>query len=302
MLPYVSRLPHTWACVRLRKQDSDMAIHSTAIVDSQAQVASSAEIGPFAVIDGPVKIGEQVKVYPNAYVSGWTEIGDRCEIHPGAVVGHLPQDFHYKGDRSYCRVGAGTVIREFASVHRGTQPESWTIVGENCFIMGYAHVGHNCVLGNNVKVYNCTALSGHVTVGNDAIVSGYSLILQFTRIGEFVMIGGGSRLTKDVPPFMKAVYESECMGPNSLGLRRSGAFSREEMLEVREAYRVLFRSGLPFRKAVADFTEKVKTRTGQKILEFINAESKLGIIGGRRRRTPADRGSTQRDESPGNAD
>jgi UDP-N-acetylglucosamine acyltransferase len=273
-----------------------MAIHPMAIVDPQAQIADSADIGPFAVIEGPAKIGEGVKVYPNAYISGWTEIGDRCEIHPGAVVGHLPQDFHFGGGRSYCKIGAGTIIREFASVHRGTQPESWTIVGRNCFILGYAHVGHNCALGDNVKVYNCTALSGHVTVGDNAIISGYSLILQFTRIGEYVMVGGGTRLTKDVPPYMKAVYESECMGPNSLGLRRSGEFSKEEMLEVRQAYRILFRSGQPFRKAVAQFAEQAKTRTGRKILDFINAESKLGIIGGRRRSVTGNQPSTAGEE------
>jgi UDP-N-acetylglucosamine acyltransferase len=260
-----------------------MAIHPTAIIDPQAQIAASAEIGPYVTIQGPVKIGEHVKVYPNAYLAGWTEIGDHCEIHPGAVVGHLPQDFHYKGERSYCRIGAGTIIREFASIHRGTQPESWTTLGENCFILGYAHIGHNCELGNNVKVYNCVALSGHVTVGDNAIVSGYSLVHQFARIGEYVMIGGGTRLTKDVPPYMKALHESECMGHNSLGMRRSGQFSREEMLEVRDAYRLLFRSGLPFRKAAAQLAQQVKTRTGRKILDFVNAESKLGILGGMRR-------------------
>jgi UDP-N-acetylglucosamine acyltransferase len=257
-----------------------MAIHPTAIIDPQAQIAASAEIGPYVTIHGAVKIGEGVKVYPNAFLAGWTEIGDRCEIHPGAVVGHLPQDFHFGGERSYCRIGAGTIIREFASIHRGTQPESWTIVGENCFILGYAHIGHNCTLGNGVKVYNCTGLSGHVSVGDNAIISGYSLIHQFARIGEYVMIGGGTRLTKDIPPYMKALHESECVGHNSLGVRRSGQFTREETLEVREAYRMLFRSGLPFRKAVAQFAEKAKTRTGRAILDFCNAESRLGIIGG----------------------
>jgi UDP-N-acetylglucosamine acyltransferase len=275
-----------------------MAIHPTAIIDPQAQIAASAEIGPYVTIQGPVKIGEHVKVYPNAYLAGWTEIGDRCEIHPGAVVGHLPQDFHYQGERSYCKIGAGTIIREFASIHRGTQPESRTVIGENCFILGYAHVGHNCTLGNGVKVYNCAALSGHVTVEDNAIVSGYSLIHQFARIGEYVMIGGGTRLAKDVPPYMKAVHESECVGHNSLGVRRSGQFSREEILEVREAYRLLFRSGLPFRKAVARFTEQAKTRTGRRILDFINADSKLGIIGGRHRASAGDEpSSADREES-----
>lgn len=257
-----------------------MPIHPTAIIDPQAQVPSSADIGPHVVIEGPVKLGQNVKIYPNAYLSGWTEIGDRCQIHPGAVVGHLPQDFHFSGERSYCRIGAGTIVREFASIHRGTQPESWTILGNDCFILGYAHIGHNCELGNGVKVYNCAALSGHVVVGDNAIISGYSLIHQFTRIGEFVMVGGGTRLGKDVPPYMKALYESQCAGHNAIGLRRSGQFKPEEILEVRESYRTLYRSGLTFRKAVDALSSKVKTRTGQRILEFCQAPSKLGFAGG----------------------
>lgn len=265
-----------------------MPIHPSAHVDAQAHVPASAEIGPNVVIEGPVRLGENVRVYPNAYLSGWTEIGDRCEIHPGAVVGHLPQDFHFSGERSYCRIGAGTVIREFASVHRGTQPESWTTVGEGCFILGYAHVGHNCELGNGVKVYNCTALSGHVTVGDNAIVSGYVLVHQFARIGEYVMVGGGARVTKDVPPYMKVLHESQCVGYNALGLRRSGQFSAEEVREVREAYRLLFRSGKPLSAAVEEFAAKATTRTGRDIIEFIRAPSKLGIIGGRRAADTAD--------------
>lgn len=257
-----------------------MPIHPTAIVDSQAQVAESADIGPHVVIEGSVSIGEHVKIYPNAYIAGWTEVGHDCQIHPGAVVGHVPQDFHYGGERSFCRIGAGTIIREFASIHRGTQPESCTIVGENCFILGYAHIGHNCELGDGVKVYNCTGLSGHVTVGDNAIVSGYSLIHQFVRIGEYAMIGGGTRLTKDLPPYMMGLHESECVGINALGLRRSGRFSTDEIREVREAYRTLYRSGQMFRTAVAALEAQVATKTGRAILEFLRAESKRGIIGG----------------------
>lgn len=257
-----------------------MPIHPTAIVDSQAEVAETADVGPYVVIEGPVKVGDNVKIYPNAYLSGWTEIGPDCEIHPGAVVGHLPQDFHFGGERSYCKIGAGTIIREFASIHRGTQPESWTIVGDNCFILGYAHLGHNCELGNDVKVYNCAALSGHVTVADNTIISGYSLIHQFVRIGQDVMVGGGTRIGKDVPPFMMALRESECVGYNAIGLRRSGRFSADEITEVREAYRLLFRSGRMFRETVKELEAMVRTKTGRAILEFVSAESKRGIIGG----------------------
>lgn len=259
-----------------------MPIHPSAIVDPKAEIAASADIGPFVVIEGHVKIGENVKVYPNAYLSGWTEIGDDCQIHPGAVVGHLPQDFHFGGERTYCKIGAGTIIREFASIHRGTQPESWTIVGEKCFILGYAHIGHNCELGREVKVYNCTGLSGHVIVEDYAIISGYSLIHQFVRIGKMVMIAGGTRLAKDLPPFMMAAHESECVGYNSVGLRRCERYSKEEIDEVRKAYRILFHAGTSFRKAVDQFEAVATTKTGKEILEFIRAESKRGILGGRR--------------------
>jgi len=258
-----------------------MAIHPRAIVDPQAHVPPSAEIGPNAVIEGPVRLGEHVRVYPGAYISGWTEIGDRCEIHPGAIIGHLPQDFHYKGERSYCRVGAGTIVREFASIHRGTQPESWTIVGENCFFLGYSHVGHNCELAGGVKLYNNSLLAGHVIVGEHAIISGNCAVHQFARIGEYVMVGGSTRVTKDVPPFMKVVYESQVTGANTIGLKRSGRFTAEEIHEVREAYRTLYRSDLLFRDAVSALAAQVRTRTGRRIVDFIRSESRLGIAGGR---------------------
>lgn len=263
-----------------------MAIHTTAIVDRQAEVAPSADVGPHVVIEGPVRIGENVKIYPNAYISGWTEVGDNCEIHPNAIIGHLPQDFHFGGGRTYCRIGAGTIIRECASIHRGTQDKSSTVIGERCFILGYAHVGHNCEIGNDVKIYNCTGLSGHVTVGDHTIISGYSLVHQFARIGEHVMIGGGTRVAKDVPPYMKALYESTCVGYNALGLRRSGAFTREEISEVRRAYRMLFRSDLPFGKAVETYAADARERTGKRIVEFLRSETKLGFIGGRKSERP----------------
>ena len=117
------------------------------------------------------------------------------------MIGHVPQDFHFDGCRSFLHIGEGTIIREHASIHRGTQPESETVVGKNCFVMGYSHIGHNCVVGDEVKIANMTALSGHVTVGKGAFVSGYSLIHQFVRIGEYAMIGGGAKLTMDLPPF-----------------------------------------------------------------------------------------------------
>lgn len=259
-----------------------MPIHPTAIIDPKAQIAKSADIGPYVIIEGEVKIGENVHLYPHVFISGWTEIGDRCVIHPGAVIGHLPQDFHFTGERSYCRIGAGTIVREFASIHRGTQPESWTILGQDCFILGYAHIGHNCEFGNGVKLYNGSAVAGHAIIGDNAIVSGHVVVHQFARIGEHTMIGGGSRVIKDIPPFMKVLGESMCVAHNGLGMRRSGKFTTDEINEVRTAYRVLFRSTQPFTRLIEEFAKTVRTAAGRRILDFVRSPSKLGIAGGRK--------------------
>lgn len=264
-----------------------MPIHPTAIVDGKAQVDPTATIGPYAVIEGQVEIGPGVVVYPQAYISGWVTLESGCQIHPGAIIGHLPQDFHFDGSRSFCRIGAGTIVREHASIHRGTQPESSTIVGKRCFIMGYAHIGHNCEVGDDVKVANMTALSGHVTVGQGAFVSGYSLVHQFTRIGEYAMIAGGTRLTMDAPPFFTCMGESECMCANVIGLRRAG-FTRQEIDELRQAYRLLYRSGKTFRVAAEELAGCVQTPAGKRLVEFITFKSKRGICGGPSHRHGAD--------------
>lgn len=256
-----------------------MPIHATAIVDSKAQIDPTATVGAYAIIEGEVKIGPKTVIYPQAYISGWVEIGSGCQIHPGAVVGHVPQDFHFDGSRSYCRIGDGTIVREHVSIHRGTQPESETVVGKNCFIMGYAHIGHNCVVGDEVKIANMTALSGHATVGRGAFVSGYCLIHQFSRIGEYAMIGGGTRLSMDLPPFFMSLHENECVGVNLVGIRRAG-FSREEIAEVRGAYRMLYRGGKTFRAAAEEFAKTAQTPAGKRLVDFLAVPTKRGICGG----------------------
>jgi len=255
-----------------------MPIHPTAQIDKHAQIDSAADIGPNVVIEGLVTIGPGTKVYPNAYISGWTKIGANCQIHPGAIVGHLPQDFHFGGERTYCEIGDGTIVREFASVHRGTQPESKTIVGRNCFLMAYCHVGHNCDIRDGAKIYNCAALSGHVEIGENAIVSGYSLLHQFIRVGALAMIGGGSRIGMDVLPFMTCIGESECIGVNAIGMRRAG-YPAEERTAVKEAYRTLYRSPLPFGKAVEALRSQKTTACVSRILEFLAGPSKRGFCG-----------------------
>lgn len=256
-----------------------MAIHPTAIIDARAELAADVEIGPYAVIEGPVQVGPRTRIYSNVYLSGWTTIGSDCQIHPGAVVGHLPQDFHYGGDKSYCRVGDRTVVREFASVHRGTQPESTTEVGSDCFILGYSHVGHNCVLDRGVKLYNGALLAGHVEVGPGAIISGNSVVHQFVRIGDLAMIGGASRINQDIPPYLSYAPETGLYGVNSIGLKRA-EMPAEAIRELGELYRLLFRSGLPLRRAVEKAAATAGTEAGRKLVAFCRAASKRGIAGG----------------------
>lgn len=256
-----------------------MPIHPNAVVDPKAELAADVDVGPFAVIEGPVVIGEGTRIYPNAYISGWTTIGRHCEIHPGAVVGHVPQDFHFGGERSYCRIGDGTIIRECASIHRGTQPESSTMLGRECFILGYAHIGHNCVLGDRVKVYNNSALAGHVEVGSDAIVSGYCLVHQFVRIGTRVMVGSGSIVVQDIPPFLSYASGYGVFGTNKIGMKRA-ELPAETIREMGELYRLLFRSGRTFSAALTDAERLATTPQGKHLVSFCRGPSKCGIESG----------------------
>ena len=257
-----------------------MSIHPADIVDRRAEVHPDAEIGPHAVIEGEVKIGPGTRVYPNAFISSWVEIGENCSIHPGAVLGHLPQDFHFDpATRTFLKIGNGVTVREFASVHRGTQPESTTEIGDNCFLLGYSHVGHNCVLAEGVKLYNQASLSGHVEVGRNAVVSGLTGVHQFVRIGEGVMIGAGSLLPMDIPPFMMVIGRGECVGINLIGLRRSGR-DADTIHKLKDAYRLLYRSGKPFSKALDELAKAADCPETRRIVEFCRQDSVRGITGG----------------------
>jgi len=253
-----------------------MPIHPTAVVDKRAEIDASADIGPYAVVEGGVRIGPGTRLYPHAYVSQGTTLGRGCQIHPFAVVGHHPQDLKWSGAPSYTLIGDETVIREGAQVHRGTMPESTTVVGRRVYVMATGHIGHNCVIADEVIIANAGLVSGHVEIGRRAFVSGCAVIHQFVRIGELAMIGGGVRVPADVPPFM-LVTPDGVAGPNVVGLRRAG-FSAEQRQEVRAAYRTLFRSRLPFPAALARVAEGVRTEAGRRLVEFLRAPSKRGIM------------------------
>ncbi len=258
-----------------------MAIHPTAVIDPQAEIDPTAEIGAYAVIDGPVTVAARARIYHHAYLTGWTEIGAECEVHPFAVVGHLPQDFHFEGHRSYCRIGAGTVIREYVSIHRGTDPDSVTSLGEKCFLLAHAHVGHNCAVGDRVTMINGVNLGGHTTVGQGALFSICSATHQFTRVGEYAMLAPDARAPMDALPYMTVQGRNAVSGVNVVGMKRNG-FSKDEIAEIKQAHRLLYRSGLPLSKAVDEFEVGVQTRAGRTLLEFVRGESRRGLGAGPR--------------------
>ena len=258
-----------------------MAIHPTAIVDAGAEIDATAEIGAYAIIESGARIGPQSRVYSHAFIGGGTTLGRNVQVHPFAVVGHHPQDVKWTRTPSYATIGDGCVIREHVSIHRGTEPESTTVIGQRVFLMAASHVGHNCHVGDDGVLMNGVLLAGHVHVGRKATISGNAAIHQFCRIGEFSIVGGLTRVTTDIPPFMMYAAQG-VLGPNVVGLRRAG-FNSEERAELREAHRTLYRRGLLFRDAVARLADEVHTEPGRRLVAFLREPTKRGIAGYRRR-------------------
>lgn len=217
-------------------------IHPTAVIDPRAEIDSDVEIGPYAVIEGPVRIGAGVKIWPHAYLAAPLEIGEQCQIHIGAVLGHQHQALR-EPQAGGVRIGARTIVREYATVHRAAQKGAWTAIGSDCLLMGFAHVAHDCSIGNWVILANGALVAGHVTVEEKAILSGYVVVHQFVRIGTLAMVGGLARVNKDVPPYFLVKGDSEVWALNAVGLKRAG-ISEQGRAGIREAYRLLYRSGL----------------------------------------------------------
>lgn len=254
--------------------------HVTALVDSAAEVADSASIGPYAVVGPGVAIGRGVRVGPHVYIERDTRIGEDCVLGNGAVLGTDPQDLKYGGERTWLEVGARTVIREYATVNRGTASSGRTVVGSDCLIMAYAHVAHDCQVGNHVILANAVNMGGHVEIQDWAAVGGGTAIHQFVRIGCHSFVGGGSRVVQDVAPYtMAAGNPCTAYGLNVVGLRRRG-FSRETLHALRAAYRTIFRSRLNVSQALAALGEREgeerRLPEVRRLVEFIR-DSRRGI-------------------------
>lgn len=255
-------------------------ISKQAYVHPDARIGENVTIEPFAFVDKNTEIGDGSYIMSGANIRSGARIGKNCDISSGAVIAGIPQDLKFKGEETLAIIGDNTSIRDCVTVNRGTASKGHTIVGSNCLLMAYSHIAHDCVLEDYVIIGNATQLAGEVEVDHHAILSGGTLIHQFTRIGAHVMIQGGTRLSKDIPPYIIAGREPVCYsGVNLIGLRRSG-YSNEKINEIQEIYRTIYQSGYNFSDAInkieKDFEETPEMRL---IVDFVK-NSPRGVVRG----------------------
>jgi len=236
----------------------DAHIHPTAIVDGSAELADGVSIGPYSIVGPGVTLGRGTTVASHVLVERDTTIGEECMLYHGAVVGSDPQDLKYQGEPTRLLVGDRTVVREYATLNRGTTALGRTTIGSDCLLMAYAHVAHDCQIGDHVIVSNSVNMGGHVTIGDWAVVGGGSLIHQFARIGCHAFVGGGTAVRKDVPPYVKASGSPmQLYGLNSVGLQRRG-FSDDVRRELKRAYRLFFASSHNTSQALARARDELR--------------------------------------------
>jgi UDP-N-acetylglucosamine acyltransferase len=253
-------------------------ISPLAHISADAILGHNVKVDPFAVIHEDVRIGEGTHIMSGAVIMSGTIIGKECLIFPGAVLGAVPQDLKFIGEKTTVEIGDNTTIRECVTINRGTQDRWKTVIGSNCLLMAYAHVAHDCVLGDNVILSNSVQLAGHVEVGDWAIIGGMAGAPQFSRIGAHCYVFGHTVINKDVPPFMKAGRTPiSYAGVNSVGLQRRG-FSSEAINQILEIYRNLYNKGFNTSQAL-EFIENDLPDSNERnaILSFIK-ESKRGIV------------------------
>ncbi|MDX1645738.1 MAG: acyl-ACP--UDP-N-acetylglucosamine O-acyltransferase [Longimicrobiales bacterium] len=255
----------------------EVQIHPSALVDDDAELGEGVTVGPWAIIGPGVEIGDNTEVGPRVLIERDTSIGEDCTIHNGAVLGSDPQDLKYQGEHATLEVGDRTVIREFATLNRGTAASGRTVVGSDCLLMAYAHVAHDCEIGNHVILANSVNMAGHVLIEDWVIVGGVTPIHQFVRIGAHAFVGGGSRIPQDVPPYCRAAGNPpKLYGLNTVGLERRG-LSQEVRRALKRAYRMLFQGNVNLTRALDQAEEEI---TGvpevRHLIEFIRA-SERGI-------------------------
>jgi len=245
-------------------------------VHSGATIGPSAKIGEFCVIEPDVVVGARCLLEPYVFVKRWTTLGEENEISAGTVLGTDPLDKIFTGDRSYLVIGNRNKIREHYTVSRGTKPESVTRIGNGNYIMTSGHIAHNCTIADDVVIASCALIAGHVEVESQAFISGGVVIHQYSKIGRMAMIGGNTRVNSDVPPyFLYSDFNVAAKGLNLVGLRRAG-FTHDQILNLKTAYKLLYRAGLRLEDALARIETEAASNETRHLVDFIR-NSKRGI-------------------------
>ena len=258
---------------------SAIKIHSTAIIDVTAELDSSVEIGPYSIIGANVKIDADTRVAGHVIINGPTNIGKNNHIFQYSSLGEAPQDKKYKNEPTLLEIGDTNTIREFCTFNRGTiQDKGITKIGNDNWIMAYVHIAHDCEIGNHTILANNSSLAGHVDIDDYAILGGFTLIHQFCKVGSHVITAVGSVVFKDIPPYVTAAgYDAKPHGINAEGLKRRG-FSSDSILQIKRAYKALYRNGLTLEEAKIELAAMQVTTPEIGILtDFLNVSNR-GIV------------------------
>jgi len=253
-------------------------IHPTAIVNKNTQLGKKVKIGAYSIVGEDVVIGDGTEVKERVVLEN-VHIGRNCQIFSGAVIGTIPQDLKFKGEESRVKIGDNNIIREYVTINRGTAAKGETVIGNNNLIMAYSHIAHDCLLGDEIIIANAGNLAGHVNVENKVVIGGLVAVHQFVHIGELSIIGGCSKVIKDIPPYsLTDGHPAKVYGLNRVGLRRAN-FSQELIEELRKAFKVIFFSSLPLNVALEKIEKSSSCPQILHLIEFIRS-SKRGIAKG----------------------
>jgi UDP-N-acetylglucosamine acyltransferase len=253
-------------------------IHSSAIVSPKAQIGENVTIGPFAIIEDGVVVGDGCTIVSSSRIASGAVLGKNVKVFHGAVIGTIPQDLKFEGEETRAVIGDNTVVREYATINRGTKAHGETTIGQNCFLMAYSHVAHDCIIGNNVILANSVNLAGHIEIDDYAIIGGVVPVHQFVKIGAHSMVGGGFRIPQDICPYsLAAGYPLKVMGLNAVGLKRRG-FKPEAIKALQLAFKFLFQSKLNTTQAVEKIKSEMEIIPEVKVILDFLERSNRGIV------------------------
>ncbi len=252
-------------------------IHPTAVVDPSAELGEGVRVGPFTIIGPHVRIGDGCEIGSHVVLDGYLSLGKRNRVFSHTVLGSPPQDLKYKGGECWLRIGDDNIFREFITINPSTTPEGATRIGSHCLFMACTHVAHDCNVGDHVIMANGAMMAGHVVLSDWASIGGLSAVHQFSVIGLHAFVGGATRVSQDVPPFVKVGGSPmRLAGINSIGLQRRG-YSPETIARIKRAYRYLYRRGLKVEEAMARIAEEGEDDVAQAFRSFFEL-SQRGIV------------------------